>query len=462
MATESMKNPMFDIFKTPLIKDAIDSSELLEYAERNVNLATAPNFTLINQDLDIFSWMFHSYLEVAIVLLKDDAENTVFADGALIAPVNGGWSWFRQVQLFMNDQHIETIQFPGITQTVLNLTNKSPSWAENSGELEFWYADTNLGDPFNENLGFNSRRIRSEGGRQVVAKLALKSMFGFIDANRIVFRGIKWTIKLIRESNDNIIHRTQISGLVTNPGVIQFKKLSLWINAIQPNPEIEAAINLATTSKTEAGMLWTQLEMIQSPLFTFNVQVINQRITLTQGIPTRIYIMGSRAAREGNQEETLMTFDNLDFETVQIRLNNVPVPIEEIRSNFGQIRIQDNGGELFKGARGAENFCRPHLELLRAEKHYLDDDDGGIVNYEDFKRLYPIFLIEFKTKKQIFAAVQTFELELRLRLRSNSQRTDGAIANGAVENADFFIYTLVESMRQSRVVGVNQRVRIDI
>ncbi len=461
MTTKSIVNPILEnVFEKPSIDDSIESYELLEYTERSTSLATTKQFILINQDLDTYQYLFDSYVQANARLVRAD-DGEPFAADTQIAFVNNGWSWYKQVDLFMNDQLVECKFNPGIISNLIILTEKSPSWAAASGSLPFFIQDS--GDGVNiilGNAGFLERVDRTAEGRQVAVKLMLRDMFGFVDGNKMVFRGIKWTLRLTRESDANIIHK----ALDEDPGKVIFEKISLWMATIFPNPEIEAQLNSMTTRGDVNALTWTQTELIQSELFDATQTRPQFRITLTSGIPERMFIIGILQDQFENQDKTLMIWNNLDIESVQARLNNLQYPQEEMLTNFGKITTQHDAVFIptaSKGDAGAEDYCRAHLDLLRTADHMTDDDIGGLVAYNDFKNLFPIFVIDFKHRKSIFGSVQTFEIELRIRLRSTvTQPTLSPAGPGAPSK--YFLFVLIESMRQSKLMGVNQRMRVDI
>ncbi len=291
--------------------------------------------------------------------------------------------------------------------------------------------------------------------------MLLKDMFGLVDGNKIVFLGIKWTLRLTRESDANIIHKDPAEQL---DGKVIFTKISLWMATIFPNPEIEAKINERTIRGDTNALTWTQTELIQSELFDASQTRPQFRITLTSGIPTRLFVIGILQNQFENQEKTLMIWNNLDIESMQARLNNLQFPQEQLLTNFGAIVDQIDGGKVptnSKGNRTTEDYCRAYNDLLRTADHITDDDIGALVSVNDFKNLFPIFTIDFMHRKSIFGSVQTFEIELRVRLRSTVTSPSLSPADPGVPEK-YFLFVLIESMRQSTLQGINQRMRVDI
>ena len=199
----------------PILKDdSIDKYEDIAYeriAGTNLN-SPGQDIRITIETQDIFTHPSESYLIVEGQLLKRDPPNPPATDlydrRDLITLTNNGiMHLFKRIRYDLSGQEIENIMNVGQATTMLGLLKYPDDFSKSKGLNQLWYKDT-TSNADNNNVGFDYRKtkiLNSNPAGTFSFKIPLKHIFGFCeDYDKIVY-GLKHTLTLTRNIDDDAI-----------------------------------------------------------------------------------------------------------------------------------------------------------------------------------------------------------------------------------------------------------------
>ena len=203
----------------PILKD--DSIDKYEYIQYNYVTGTALNspgqdIRLVIETQDIFTHPSESYLIVEGRLLKTDGNS--YGNNDLISLINNGIMYlFKRIRYELSGQEIENIMNVGQATTMLGLLKYPDDFSKSKGLNQLWYKDTTTVADDN-NAGFIVRRdyiIKLPNTKgEFSFRIPLKHIFGFCeDYDKIVY-GLKHTLTLTRNNDNDAIFKSDVE----NPG----------------------------------------------------------------------------------------------------------------------------------------------------------------------------------------------------------------------------------------------------
>ena len=232
---------MSSIFRItePILTDtSIDRYEDIEYepvAGTNLN-TSGQDIRLCIQTQDIFTHPSKSYLIIEGKLTKS-ADDTVYGINDRITLTNNGvMHLFKHIRYDLSGQEIENLVHPGQATTMLGLLKYPDDFSKSKGLNQLWYKDTTIGleiDGSNTNTGYKIRQeyiIRKSDPRGTFSfRVPLKHIFGFCEDYDKVVYGLKHTLTLTRNSNDDAIFRN-----IAAEGQITLSKISWFMPHVMP------------------------------------------------------------------------------------------------------------------------------------------------------------------------------------------------------------------------------------
>ena len=141
---------------------------------------------------------------------------------------------FKRIRYDLVEKVIETIQHPGQTTTMLGLLKYPDDFSKSLGLNQLWFKDTNPTASKVDNLGFKIRHnyiIQKPNPKGTFSfRIPLKHIFGFCeDYNKIIY-GLKQTLVLTRDNDNNAIFRTN----AIDRGKVTLKKISWYMPKVIP------------------------------------------------------------------------------------------------------------------------------------------------------------------------------------------------------------------------------------
>ena len=220
----------------PIISDnSIDRYEDIEYepvAGTNLNNAGG-DIRLYIETQDIFTHPSESFLIIEGRLLK--ADNNSYGNNDLITLTNNGiMHLFKNIRYELSGQEIENIMNVGQATTMLGLLKYPDDFSRSKGLNQLWFKDT-LTTVEEANTGWNARKqyiINNSDPKGTFSfKIPLKYIFGFCEDYDKVVYGLKHTLTLTRNNNDDAIFRAanNADGNPVAVGKIMLSKISWFI-----------------------------------------------------------------------------------------------------------------------------------------------------------------------------------------------------------------------------------------
>ena len=217
-----------------LVDTSIDKYEDIEYglvAGTNLN-NSGGDIRLYIETQDIFTHPSESFLIIEGRLIK--ADNNSYGNADLISLTNNGMMhFFKNIRYEPSGQEIENIMHPGQATTMLGLLKYPDDFSKSKGLNQLWYKDT-LTTAEEANTGWNVRRqyiIRNSDPKGSFSfRIPLKHIFGFCEDYDKVVYGLKHTLTLTRNNDDDAIFRD--AGV--DAGKIMLSKISWFMPHVTP------------------------------------------------------------------------------------------------------------------------------------------------------------------------------------------------------------------------------------
>ena len=217
---------------------SIDKYEDIEYepvARTNLN-SSGGDIRITIETQDIFTHPSKSFFIIEGKLTKK-ADDTVYADDDRITLTNNGlMRLFKRIRYELSGQEIEYVAHPGQATTMLGLLKYPDDFSKSKGLNQLWYKDTKTGavlDGDGTNVGFKIRQehiIKSSDPRGTFSfRIPLKHIFGFCEDYDKVVYGLKHTLTLTRNENNDAIFRA-----VAAEGQITLSKISWFMPHVTP------------------------------------------------------------------------------------------------------------------------------------------------------------------------------------------------------------------------------------
>ena len=442
MQTAKVEAPHWNIFSAPVEDDSTTELEYTEYREANINVQTLDKYEFYTRDLDQWLLPHKSYILIKGKLVKEDG--TSFSESDDIALVNNGFSVFRRANYFVNDQLLESVDFVPVGTAVLGLTEFSDDYTRSVATQMFWYRDTGSGSAIRQkytatmnadtvsvsdnpeyNLGFAIRQTLCSGGKTIAMVLPLSHLFGFCKDIRKSFRGLKHTVKFDKNYNASMIHAS-----ADIKAKFQVNFMSWWVPILKPNLVTLARLEGELASGASAKLFWEGVSVYRSD--ARNDQHPRWRVASSVNKPSHLFVVMQQIDREANSAFNSGTFDHLNLERAQLRINSVQFPKEEFEADF----TNEN------------DYQRLYHSFLEAGMKMLNADTGSQVNYTDFKTLYPILHFDASHHEDsLYATSTTADIEVRLQLRTAPAST-------------YYIYCIILSERFATLQGVENKMQI--
>ena len=398
----------------PILKDdSIDRYEEIAYEEiagTNLN-APGQDIRITIETQDIFTHPSESYLIVEGQLLKRDPPNPPANDLYVlndpIALTNNGIMYlFKRIRYDLSGQEIENIMNVGQATTMLGLLKYTEDFSRSKGLNQSWSKDT-TDNTTNDNTGFVSRRLKilgSDPAGTFSFKIPLKHIFGFCeDYDKIVY-GLKHTLTLTRNDNNDAIFRgaNAAAGGALVDGKVVLNKISWFMPHVTPadKDKMELYKIIERKEKIPVGYRMIQCD---SALISQNSTNFSGRLSVKSSpeVP-RFIIVGFQAGKSGNQQQNPSIFDNVDVNNIYVMLNSVRYPTVDYNINFGENRFSRVYGD-------ATNFRSKFFNI----DELISNPSISSIEYKD---LYPLFLFDV-SKQSEKLKYSTTDIQIKIHFR---------------------------------------------
>ena len=383
----------------PILKGySIDKYEDIGYesvAGTNLN-APGQDIRLIIETQDIFTHPSESYLIVEGRLLKrgvNPPNDPAYGDGDLITLTNNGiMHLFKRIRYDLSGQEIENTMNVGQATTMLGLLKYPNDFSENKGLNQLWYNDTTV-TADNNNVGFKKRRIRILVNEQIGSfsfKIPLKHIFGFCeDYDKIVY-GLKHTLTLTRNNDDDAIFKS--SNRAGNPavdtvvdGIVNLSKITWFMPHVTPADKYKMDLYkiIERKEKIPVGYRMIQCDSASVPdstSFSWRLSVKS-----SPEVP-RFIIIGFQSNKIGNQKTNPFIFDNANIKNIYVMLNSTRYPTTDYNISFAKGKFSRVYGD-------AVNFRSKFFNI----DELISNPNIDNLLYEN---LYPLFLFDVSKQSE--------------------------------------------------------------
>ena len=318
----------------PIISDdSITEYEHLEYNPiAGTNLNDGGDITITIELQDIFIHPSESFLLIEGELLKNDG--TRYGDDDNITITNNGMMYlFKRIRYDLAEKEIESVQNPGQATTMLGLLKYPDDFSKSLGLNQLWFKDTNINADKDGNLGFNLRQeyiIRSPNPKGAFSfRIPLKHIFGFCeDYNKIIY-GLKQTLTLRRDNDNNAIFRD--AGV--DVGKIRLDRISWYMPKIIPADKEKIEIFKIIEKKEKLPVAYRMIQcataqVTETPSFKWRLSA-----KTSPEVP-RFIIVGFQTNKNNRQVVNPAIFDYVNVKSIYVTLNSVRYPKNDYKISF--------------------------------------------------------------------------------------------------------------------------------
>jgi len=143
--------------------------------------------------------------------------------------------------------------------------------------------------------------------------LPLSQIFGFCHDVDKVFRGVKHSLIVDRETSNNYIMR--VNGIAA--GIFNISHISLWMLKVKPSLKVESEIN-SKLVKGHIKQLYFEQMRVYRTMFQPTEINLTWRITTQPGseLPRHVFVAFQSSERVNNQEMNNMISDNANIRRI--------------------------------------------------------------------------------------------------------------------------------------------------
>ena len=396
----------------PIISDtSIDRYEDIAYepvAGTNLN-ASGQDIMLTIETQDIFTHPSKSFLIIEGRLIKGD--NNSYGNADLISLTNNGiMHLFKRIQYDLSGQEIESLVHPGQATTMLGLLKYPDDFSKSKGLNQLWYKDTR--DTAEEaNTGWNVRRqniiVNSNPKGSFSFRIPLKHIFGFCDDYDKVVYGLKHTLTLTKnDDNDAIFKNDAVAGgggdTYYVDGKIRLDKVSWFMPHVTPadKNKMELYKIIERKEKIPVGYRMIQCESASIPQATsFSWRL---GVKSSPEVPSYI-IVGFQTNKSGNQKANTL-FDNVNVSNIYVMLNSIRYPTTDYNISFL-----------------AQKFRRVYGDVVDFKTKFFNIDEllsNQNITPADYRNLYPLFLFDVSKQSEKLKYSST-DIQIKMHFNAN-------------------------------------------
>ena len=383
----------------PILKDdSIDKYEEIAYepiAGTNLN-APGQDIRLTIETQDIFTHPSESYLIIEGRLLKrgvNPPNDPSYVNADLITLANNGiMHLFKRIRYDLSGQEIENIMNVGQATTMLGLLKYPDDFSKSKGLNQLWYKDTSL-NALNSIIGFKIRReyiiTNSDPAGSFSFKIPLKHIFGFCEDYDKVVYGLKHTLTLTRNNDNDAIFKSNATvGVpaadVVVDGEVNLSKITWFMPHVTPADKYKMELYKIIERKEKIPVGY---RMIQCDSATVSGSEFSWRLSVKSSpeIP-RFIIIGFQTNKNNNQKTNSSIFDSLAVNNIYVMLNSTRYPTTDYDIKFGGSRIS-----------------RVYGDVADFRKKFYNMDElvsNPNINSSDYELLYPLFLFDVSKQSE--------------------------------------------------------------
>ena len=292
---------------------------------------------------------------------------------------------FKNIKYQLAEIKIEEVQYPGQATTMLGLLKYPDDFSKSQGLNQLWYKDTGVNANLDTNVGFKIRKeyiINKPNHKGTFCfRVPLKHIFGFCgDYNKILY-GMKQTLTLTRNDNNDAIFKVNAAA----DGRITLDKISWYMPHVIPadkdKMELYKIIERKETLPVGYRMIHcSNASVPHTTLFTWDLQG-----AASTGVP-RFIIVGFQANKSNNQRQNPAIFNNVGVKNIYVTLNSKNYPAVDYNLSFPR-----------------QQFSRVYGDAALFRSKFFNMDElvsNPNITPADYKDLYPLFLFDVSKQSE--------------------------------------------------------------
>ena len=390
----------------PILKDdSIDKYEEIAYdhiAGTNLN-APGQDIRITIETQDIFTHPSESYLIVEGQLLKADGTAYNRANEVTLAN-NGIMHLFKRIRYELSGQEIENIMNVGQATTMLGLLKYPDDFSKSKGLNQLWYKDTKVSAIMDEanvnfNAGFKIRHDyifgKADGDVTPVGsfsfRIPLKHIFGFCeDYDKIVY-GLKHTLTLTRNNDNDAIYKRIVldgAGNDTLPyGKVLLEKITWFMPHVMPADEDKMKLYKIIERKEKIPVGYRMIQCDSASVPPGAISSFSWRLAVKSSpeVP-RFIIIGFQHNGINFQTTNPSIFSNMNVSNMYVMLNSTRYPTTDYNISFPKQR-----------------FSRAYGDATDFRSKFFNMDElisNPNINPSDYKDLYSLFLFDVSKQSE--------------------------------------------------------------
>lgn len=303
--------------------------------------------------------------------------------------------------------------------------------------------------------------------------IPISRVFGYFADIRCAYSGIKFEIELTKNTNyTEIVHgRGAVFAaadlLAAEPATVVIKRIEWAIPTVIPSTSVLEVMRSDLSSGRSASKVFASTQVYinnysvglpQAPATTI-IQDIDWRIQTTGKKISRVVIGFQR----GDQYRVQNDPDNPDTDDLHNNggLFSHLVDITKIELRLGSLILPRESYNRMSFAAAAPNVARNYADFLQAGGR-LYADDGGVVTYDKFKEIYPLFAFDLSRSSidQDKFTSQDLRLISAVEVAPNPYY-DPNVSAGPT-NSDFRVVALITYEYDVEFAGIDGRIAIKL
>ena len=315
---------------------------------------------------------------------------------------------FKNIRYELSGQEIENIMNVGQATTMLGLLKYPDDFSRSKGLNQLWFKDT-LISAEEANTGWNARKqyiINNSDPKGTFSfKIPLKYIFWFCEDYDKVVYGLKHTLTLTRNNNDDAIFRAanNADGNPVAVSKIVLSKISWFMPHVTPADKVKMELYKIIERKEKLPVEYRMIQcdtasIPQATSFSWRFSVKS-----SPEVP-RFIIIGFQTNKSNNQEANPSIFDNVRVSNIYVMLNSIRYPTADYNISFL-----------------AQKFSRVHGDVAEFRSKFFNMD-GLIsnlnINPADYKTLYPLFLFDV-SKQSEKLKYSTTDIQIEMHFTAN-------------------------------------------
>ena len=310
---------------------------------------------------------------------------------------------FKRIQYDLSGQEIKSVAHPGQATTMLGLLKYPDNFSKSKGLNQLWYKDTTTNAVLDgTNVGFKIRHeyiIKSSDPRGTFSfRIPLKHIFGFCEDYDKVVYGLKHTLTLTRNNDNDAIFRA-----VAAEGQITLSKISWFIPHVTPADKDKMELYKIIERKENLPVGYRMIQCDSAAISATTSFTWRLSVKSSPEVP-RFIIVGFQTAKISDQLTNTSSFDNVDVRNIYVMLNSTRYPTADYYISFPK-----------------QQFSRVYGDAAEFRSKFFNMDElvsNPNITPSDYKTLYPLFLFDV-SKQSEKLKYSTTDIQIKMHFINN-------------------------------------------